>query len=210
MNWQIKYALRSLQENSITAKYLGDELILISVPQQPDVLAAITDAHQVSINLAQQYRQAKKIDFLCGYREACVWEGDAIRDLESSGIGWGNLASLLDNSLKGTANTASHKAYLFSNRLLHQYKKISSIEREFDRIYRISVGGGPLIRIAMINDYETTADTIRTMWENFGPVDVFWNINPNGRITRISTEVAKGIKCRIIPHNGMNKFLDEC
>ena len=58
---------------------------------RPDVVAAISDVtHTVDQATAAGYRhRVEGLDFLCGYRAECVWEGDAIRYLEEQSGGLG-------------------------------------------------------------------------------------------------------------------------
>ena len=182
MNWRIKYALANIpKQTRSTAEHVEGELIKVVTQDQPDVLAAISAAETIDASTAASYREKYPgLDFLCGYRANCVWSGDAIRYLEERNIGWGNFGTLGSAAMDGDANTASHKMYKFSDRLLRQYGQVDNVDREFDRIYRVTFKGGTTLRIGMIADYEPTGDAVRSLWDRFGPVDIAWNINPNG------------------------------
>ncbi len=182
MNWQVEYALANFEPQGLsTAEYVEGDLIRVRTANQPDVLTVISGAETIDMATVAHYReQFPEFDFLCGYRTTCVWEGDAIDHLEAVPIGWGSFGTLTSAALDGNARTASHKVYKFSDRLLRQYSRIARVTREYDRVHRVTLRSGVTLRIGMIAEYEPTADVVRTLWERFGPVDVAWNINPNG------------------------------
>ena len=200
MNWQIRYALASLaKEGRSTAEHVAGDVIKIMTRDRPDVLAAITTVETIDQATAAHYReQIEGLDFLCGYRTQCVWEGEAIKYLEENHIGWGNFGTLGSAALKGDANSAPHKVYKFADRLLRQYGRIAKIDREFDRIHRVTLHSGANFRIGMIADYEPTADEVRTLWARFGQVDIVWNINPNGTPQPEAAEAGRELGCEVM------------
>jgi len=141
VNWQIKYALANFaKDRSSIAEHVGGDVIKIMTHDRPDVLAAITDAETVNRETAVQYRkQTVGLDFLCGYRKECVWEGEAIRFLEENRVGWGSFGTLGSAILDGDVNSAAHKTYKFSDRLLRQYGRVVNVDREFDRVHRVTL-----------------------------------------------------------------------
>lgn len=62
----------------------------------------------------------------------------------------------------------------------------------------MTLSNGRAYRVGMITDYEPTADAVRTFWDRFGPVNVLWSINPNGRITTSAVEAARSLGCTIV------------
>lgn len=211
MNWQIRYALASFaKERRLTAEHIGGDVIKIMVEDRPNVLAAITTVETVDQATAARYReQVEGLDFLCGYRAQCVWEGEAIHYLEENHIGWGNFGTLGSAALDGDANTASHKVYKFSDRLLRQYGRIAKVDREFDRIHRVTLHSGATFRIGMIADYEPTADEVRSLWERFGPVDIVWNINPNGTPQPEAAQAGRELGCEVMKWNELKDRLSK-
>ncbi len=200
MNWQVKYALANIAEQPrLTAEHVEGELIRIVAQDQPDVLAAISAADGIGAATAASYREKyPEMDFLCGYRKTCVWHGEAIEYLEATSVGWGSAGTLTSAALDGDANTASHKTYLFSDRLLRQDGRVQEVRREYDRIHRITLRSGTVLRIGMIADYEPTADAVRSLWDDFGPVDIVWNINPNGSPSPEAIDAGNELGCEVM------------
>jgi len=211
MNWQVRYALANFsKEMQFTAEHIGGDVIRIMTHDRPDVLAVITDLETVNRETAEQYReQTDGFDFLCGYRTECVWEGEAIQYLEDNRIGWGSFGTLSSAVRDGNANTATHKIYKFSDRLLRQYGRIVRVDREFDRVHRVSLRSGTEIRIGMIAAYEPTADEVRSLWERFGAVDIAWNINPNGSPLPEASAAGRELGCEVMKWDELKSHLNK-
>lgn len=201
MNWQVKYAIENILKNypAVSAQHVRNDTITITMLDRPDVIAIISASYEIDSQLATQYyTDFPEMDFLCGYRKECVWNGDAIRYLESKNIGWGNVGTLVSAIGAGEANTASHKAYLFSYRLIRQSRVIAKLDREFDRVFTVTLKSGRAYRVGMIMEYEPTADAIRSFWDRFGPIDIAWNINPSGHPTQKAIEAGRDLGCRVM------------
>lgn len=70
--------------------------------------------------------------------------------------------------------------------------------REYDRIYQITLTTGTMLRIGMIADYEPNANAVRSLWDEFGPVDIVWNINPNGRPSQEAIDAGAELGCEVV------------
>ncbi len=212
MNWQVEYALKNLRHASgvTSADHAGGDAIRIRVPEQPDVVAVISDTYTMSLEDAMQYHQAwPDMSFLCGYRKDCVWEGKAIAYLEANAIGWGSIGTLGTAVSHGNVRSAGHKSYAFAYRIIRQLRYVSDLYREFDRIFSLKLLSGRSIRIAMILEYEPTADSVRTIRERFGPVDIVWSINPNGFPTPSAIEAGRQLGCEVLKWEGMRSILQK-
>ncbi len=210
MNWQVNYALKNLSKDISkgSVQHLRDEAILIASPNHRNVVAVISAAYTVSFDLAQRYHASyPEMDFLCGYRKDCVWEGPAIEYLESNRIGWGSAGTLGSAIYAGDANTSAHKDFSFSYRIIKQLRSITNLSREFDRVFRMTLPSGRTVRVGMILEYEPTADAIRTFWDRFGPIDVAWNINPNGDPTSSAIEAGLSLGCEVMKWEELRDFI---
>lgn len=210
MNWQVNCALKYIQDNhkSASVQHVRGDAIRIMLPHKSDVMAVISAAYTISTELAMQYHaEFPDMDFLCGYRKECVWEGGAIRYLEDSTIGWGSAGTLGSAVQKGDARSAAHKDYFFSYRLIRQMRSITNLDREFDRVFTMTLTNGRTVRVGMIMEYEPTADAIRTFWDRFGPIDIAWNINPYGNPTQNAIEAGAGLGCEVMKWDELKMLL---
>lgn len=210
MRWQVNYAIENIRKNhgEGSAQHVHEDAIRITMPDRPDVVAVISDAYAINVGLAMQYHSDfPEMDFLCGYRKECVWEGAAITYLEHSRIGWGSAGTLGSALHAGDVKTAAHKDYFFSYRLIRQIKTVRTLDREFDRVFTMGLGDGRSFRVGMIMEYEPTADAVRTFWGQFGPIDIAWNINPNGHPTPNAIEAGRELGCKVVKWEELRAIL---
>ncbi|MBB3231146.1 hypothetical protein [Halomonas stenophila] len=210
MNWQVNYALKNIlaTHGAASAQHVSDDAIRITMPDRPDVVGVISAAYTINDELAMQcHAYYPDMDFLCGYRKECVWEGGAIRYLESKTIGWGSAGTLNSAIYKGNVKTAAHKDYFFSYRLIRQMRSITDLDREFDRVFTMTLASGRTFRVGMVMEYEPTADSIRSFWDRFGPIDIAWNINPNGHPTQNAIEAGRGLECEVMKWDELKVLL---
>ncbi len=210
MNWQVSYAIKHLCENHgpAAAHHLRDDAIRIELPNRPIVVAVVSAAYVINVEIAAgYYSEFPEMDFLCGYRKTCIWEGTAISYLESKQVGWGSAGTLGSALRSGEVNTAGNKDYFFSYRLIRQIKSVTNLQREFDRVFTLTLANGSTLRVGMIMEYEPTADAIRTFWDRFGPIDIAWNINPNGYPTQNAIQAGLSLGCRVVKWEDLRKIL---
>lgn len=210
MSWQVDYALASIHKSheKVLAEQIGEDAIKLSMPDRPTVIAVISAAHQIDTESATRYHASyPAMDFLCGYRKECAWEGGAITYLEANSIGWGSFGTLGTAIQTGNVKAAAHKDYFFSYRLIRQIKSISNVRREFDRVFTMTLTNGRTLRVGMIMEYEPTADAIRTFWDRFGPIDIAWNINPNGNPTSNAIEAGLSLGCEVMKWDELRELV---
>lgn len=212
MSWQVTYALRQIGEVPMVSSAQNErgDAIRITIQNQPEVVAVISDAETIDAELATNYRREyPEMDFLCGYRKGTVWEGRAIGYVEGNKIGWGHGGTLTTAIRDGNVNSAAHKDFFFSDRLLRQLNSVTKVDREFDRVHTVTLANGRILRIGMVMEYEPTADAVRSLWDRFGPVDVAWNINPNGKPTQRAIEAGRELGCEVMKWEDLKPLLKQ-
>lgn len=210
MSWQVNYALDNIRKShgAESALQISDEAIKITLPNRPEAIAVISAGQLITTEIATQYHTMyPEMDFLCGYRKECAWEGGAITYVESKSIGWGSAGTLGSAIYAGNIKTAAHKEYFFSYRLIRQMGSISNLYREFDRVFTMTLANGHTVRVGMISEYEPTADAIRSFWDRFGPINIAWNINPNGNPTPNAIEAGRSLGCEVVKWEQLREML---
>ncbi len=71
----------------------------------------------------------------------------------------------------------------------------------------MTLANGHSVRVGMIMEYEPTADAIRTFWDRFGPINIAWNINPNGKPTPNAIEVGRSLGCEVVKWEELREIL---
>ncbi|WP_230031669.1 hypothetical protein [Klebsiella pneumoniae] len=213
MNWQVNYAIEYINDTLNapgSAAHVKGDAIRISIHGRPDALAVISASEEITLEIAQKYHSDfPKVDFICGYRKQCVWTGEAISYVTSANIGWGSAGTFYSALSDNTLNTASHKDYFYSYRRISQSRKIRNIERQFDRVFIITLANNHKVRVGMLIEYEPTADAVRTFWERFGPVDILWNINPNGEPSKNAYEAGRELGCEVMKWQGLEALITQ-
>ncbi|QDH15966.1 hypothetical protein E3E11_03160 [Oecophyllibacter saccharovorans] len=59
----------------------------------------------------------------------------------------------------------------------------------------------------MIADYEPTADAVRSLWDEFGSVDIVLNINPNGNPSAEAVNAGAELGCKVIKWEELKNYL---
>lgn len=210
MSWQVNYALENIRKNygAESAQQISEDAIKITMPNRAEAIAVISAQQLINAEIATQYHSdCPAMDFLCGYRKECAWEGRAIEYVENRGIGWGNAGTLVSAIHTGDIKTAAHKEYFFSYRLIRQIRSVSNLNREFDRVFTMTLANGRSVRVGMITEYEPTADAIRTFWDRFGPINIAWNINPNGNPTPNAIDAGRSLGCEVVKWEQLREIL---
>jgi hypothetical protein len=100
---------------------------------------------------------------------------------------------------KGPVRDFVRSEFEFIERIFDQHSAIVRVERVYDRVYRLDRVALPSVTVALINEYDLTADHIRTAWQRYGPfTDVLAN-NPNCRCTAEAKEAAQQLKVKLLP-----------
>jgi hypothetical protein len=210
MMWQIRFALEYLQKNVKlnSAEHILNDAIKIELRDGVEIIAIISVSYKITRKLVAQYHvDFPSMSFLCGYRKECIWEGGAITYARENQIGWGNAGSMIDAVESGNFINAEHKLYFFSYRLIRQMSSITNLDREYDRVFTVSLRNGKSYRVGMIMEYEPTADAIRTFWDQFGPIDVAWNINPNSSPTQQAINAGQELGCQVVKWEELKQLM---
>lgn len=94
-------------------------------------------------------------------------------------------------------------------RLIVQNRWVIRVEREFDRIVTVTLASGRSLRIGMILEYKPVADAVRSLWKDFGAVDIALNINPNGSPTPNAIEAGRELGCKVLKWEDLKPILQK-
>lgn len=138
------------------------------------------------------------LDFIVNIPKEALWAGSAIDLLEAQGLGWGGVKDLF--SALGTEHVRGFisKEYLFIERIFREHGSVESYERLSDRVYRLKRRGKDDVVVALVNDYDVTADSVRTAWDRHGPfTDILAN-NPNCRWSDEANQAAEALGVNLL------------
>ena len=121
--------------------------------------------------------------FVVNIPKEAVWTGGAIKPLQASSIAFGGMGDLQRAVRENDPGDYVFKEYAYVERRLQQHRLVTNIERLYDRVWRVRRGPGSTLDVAISNEYDLTADEVRTAYDRHAPFDILFHTNTMGRIT---------------------------
>ena len=197
LDWTVK----KLEEHDevVSVEPEGELLINVHRKKHPPFCSAILNEKLVDkrvIEFVLGYNG--KVQFVTNVPKDSIWVGDAILIAQARNLGWGRLADLMSAINSESVEGYQNKEYIFVERCLNQHNRVECYERIFDRVYLLTRLGLPNIKVALVYEYELTAEHVRAARKRYGEFSVIVKTNPNGNITGKAEEVGKGLGISIL------------
>jgi hypothetical protein len=182
------------------AEPLDDRVVEIHREQDPSFIAGVVSAALVERATIEELADDNRIEFICNIPREAAWTGEAVGLVRQRRIAFGGIGDLFAaTGRKSPVRDFVRSEFEFIERIFDQHSAIARVERVYDRVYRLHRLALPPVTVALINEYDLTADHIRTAWQRYGPfTDVLAN-NPNCRCTAEAKEAAKQLKVKLLP-----------
>jgi hypothetical protein len=178
---------------------LSDQVLRVSRTKYDPYVAGIVSAKCVEVDTVRTLVNGNlSVEIIANVPKESYWTGGALRLARDNNIATGCYGDLLRVIDLQDVRAFQPKETEFVERCLRQHNRISSFERVHDRLYRISRNGLPDLTVAMLNEYELTADHLRTARDWYGQFSVVAITNPNGRVTDSAAEVAQTMGVEIL------------
>jgi hypothetical protein len=137
------------------------------------------------------------IEFVVNIPKESFWTGAAIECASRRSVGWGGLRDLYSAIALPEPCLYVRKEFEFVERGLRQHKTVSSLDRVYDRKYVVRRLGLEDVTVVILNEYELTADHVRTARGRYGPFDAILITDPNGGPTSSARGAAESIGASI-------------
>lgn len=165
---------------------------IIRVELPPFVAGVISVSTVTARHVEEVLATSPDIEILVNIPKESIWTGEAIRLAAASQIAFGGIGDLMravnsEDDVRQYVRPEFH----FVERGLEQHSRVTSCEREADRVYLIHRHGLPDLSFVMLDEYELTADHIRVARERYGNFDMVLLNNPNGSPTTGATELGR-------------------
>jgi hypothetical protein len=168
-------------------------VLRISRSNYDPVVAGIVSAKRVEVDAVRPLVKSKLgVEIIANVPKESYWTGGALKLAQDNNIATGAYGDLLRVIDVEDVRAFQPRETEFVERGLRQHDRISSFDRVYDRLYRISRNGLPDLTVAMLDEYELTADHLRTARDRYGQFSVAVITNPNGRATGSAEEAARG------------------
>lgn len=146
-------------------------------------------------------------DFIASVPSGAFWDGAVMMECEEKSIGWGGIGTLTSACMRGDLSNETEKTTKFARRLLKQHGNIISLEYINSLVMVAHTKKGAAIRIALCNDYDISADSVRSSREELGEFDVLLKNNPYGLITPDAQEAARQLGSTILDSSSVHGYL---
>ncbi len=182
------------------AEFLDGQVVEIYRKQDPSFIVGVVSVALVERATIEELADDNRIEFICNIPREAAWTGEAIGLVRQHRIAFGGIGDLFAaTGSKGPVRDFVRSEFEFIERIFDQHSAIARVERAYDRVYRLHRLTLPPVTVALINEYDLTADHTRTAWQRYGPfTDVLAN-NPNCRCTAEAKEAAKQLKVKLLP-----------
>lgn len=140
--------------------------------------------------VADVLQQDPDVDIVINVPGSGLWRGDGIAATQAHGISFGDMGDLMRVIGREDVRGFVRSDYAFIDRGLRQHSRVTSVDREADRLYLIHRRGLPEIRMIALDPYELSGEHLREARDRYGGFDVVLLNNPNGKPTTSANDVA--------------------
>ncbi len=163
----------------------GNLVRLLHKEMDEPVLIATMSRRVVSASELHRVYTSINVEFVLNLPKDALFQEDAIEMSELLGFGLGGLGDLYVAANERNFQRYIPKELRFILRGLRQHSSVKTVVRINNRMLMVRRIALEDKRVLLINDYDLTADAIRTGIEEFGKPDVVLASHPS---CRISTE----------------------
>lgn len=182
------------------AEPLDEKVVEVYRKKYPSFIVGVVSATLVERATIEEFAHDDRIEFICNIPREAAWTGEAVDLARQSRTGFGGVGDLFSAAGgKEPVRDFVRKEFEFIERIFDQHSAIERVERVYDRVYRLHRVDLPPLTVALINEYDLTADHIRTAWQRFGPFTDALANNPNCRFTGEAVEAAKQLNVILLP-----------
>jgi hypothetical protein len=186
-------------EHVTQVEVLSDQVLRVSRDKYAPYVAGIVSVKCVKVDDIMPLVESELgVEIIANVPKESYWTGEAIMLAQVHSIATGSYGDLLRVIDDEDVRAFQQKETAFIERGLRQHDRIVSFDRVHDRIYLIRRKGLPDVTVAMLNEYELTADHLRTARDRYGNFSLAVITNPNGRATSAANEAAQAMGVEIL------------
>lgn len=137
-------------------------------------------------------------EFLLNIPKDAYFDGDLLERATTIGIGLGGIGDLYVAANEGDFRKYIPKEVRFILRGLHQHSCVESVTRINSRMYEIRRNSGRCVTVLALNEYDLTADALRSGIDKYGVPDLVLTSNPNCRSSQLAEQAARAIGTRVL------------
>ncbi len=193
-SWMLNIVNNSLSklEKVVNVKLIGENIIQIRRKDAPSFLVFTLSKEKIDKEYIRQIATSNNnINFIVNIKKEYLISGDCLRYLNSKNISFGGVGDLMRFSNQEDNTLFVDKEFAFVQRGLKQHRAIKNIVQLDNKRIKIERYALKNVIAVMNNDYDFTANSVRTFKERFNQFQVMIVTNPNARVTSDAYNVAK-------------------
>lgn len=199
-SWTGDWAQRKIVEHDqvLSAELISPNLISVKDKKGHDYRVATMDRASIDSKDLEKLLDTENVDFILNVSKEPYITGEALEFAENHDFAIGGVGDLYralsDHNLSAYVNPEVS----FILRGLRQHTRVAQVIRLDSRRYQIERFGLPTVVVLALNDYELTAESVRSAIDRFQPFDAILKSNPNGGLTEMSKIVARAAGVKIL------------
>jgi hypothetical protein len=144
--------------------------------------------------------EARSASFVVNVPKNGIWTESGIATARNHDCAFGGIGELMSaiHQKLDDVSLFVKKENAFVERGLDQHDNVSHFDQEYDRVYTVHRPGMKSLRVVLLNEYELTAEHVRTARTSYGPFDIVLMTNPNGTPTKDALDTAKTMQVAIL------------
>ena len=185
-------------DNVKLASALEPQVLEVERKKYADTVVGVVSAARVTRDtIAGLVEKPHDLEFIVNVPKEGFWTGEALDFAESRGSAAGGVSELYSAMNARSVSAFTPPEYAFFKRIMGQHSNVSGIERFADRKYIVETLDGRNVAVVLLNEYELSADRVRTAREWYWPFNAILATNPNGRPTSEADDAASSMGVRI-------------
>ena len=194
--WTGEWVMKSLKEHNevMNVRLLHPQLLEIDRSKYDRFRAGTIATSRVEPSSIFRFVDTPDVvHFIANVPAESYWTGEAMEFAERHSIGCGGLRDLLSAVNWPNVRCYKRAEFAFVERGLRQHVNVLIFERVHDRKYLIRRCSYDDVVVVLANEYELTADHVRTARDRYGPFTDVLITNPNGRATSSAIRAAESM-----------------
>lgn len=165
----------------------------------PSFIAVLLDMQRVAgVDVDSAVSAVPGLKFVSNIPRNSVIDGSAWTHAAARQVGLGRMGDLMRALREPDVAAYQNPEIRFIERGLRQHSAVADFRRLDDVRYEILRSGMPTLLVAMLNNYEVTADVVRSAWDKYGPFEVAVATNPNARETTSAAVAASALNVGVL------------
>lgn len=201
-----------VKANVVKATELAPNLVDVERAEQRSFLLGVTSVRRVTYEVVEPFLKGDlQPSFVVNIPRETVWTCGAIEALQANAIAFGGMGDLHHAVWEDDPRNYVFKEYAYVERRLRQHRRVTSIDRLYDRVWRVHRRSGSALAVAISNEYDLTADEVRTAHDRYAPFDILFHTNGLGRITNETHAAAQELGIELITsgRTSMSDYADD-